>query len=58
MMHYMTPDELQRVLDTTPGNEALADVVQQLISGASPVRVDLNALLRMPDETKWPLPPL
>lgn len=45
-MHYLTPDELRRLLDTTPGCEHLADVVEQLIRGVSPVRVDLEKLTK------------
>lgn len=45
-MHYLTPDELHRLLDTTPGAEHLADMVAQLIRGETPVRVDLEKLTR------------
>jgi hypothetical protein len=57
-MHYLTPDELHNLLDTTPGSEHLAEVVEQLIRGQSPVRVDLDKLLRKPDNAAGSLPPL
>lgn len=59
-MHYLTLPELQRIVLNTPGNEALADLLDQVrshVNGASPVRVDLEKLLRKPDETKGFLPP-
>jgi hypothetical protein len=56
-MHYLTPDELHNLLDTTPGNEALADLLLQLSNHQTTLRVDLDKLLRKPDETKGSLPP-
>jgi hypothetical protein len=58
VMHYLTPNELHRMLDTTPGSEHLAEVVEQLINGVSPVRVDFEKLPRKPDDSKGSLPPL
>jgi hypothetical protein len=53
--HYLTIYELLRVVDNAPGNEALADLLAQMPT--SVLRVDLDKLLRKPDETKGSLPP-
>lgn len=60
-MHYLTLTELHRAVDNTPGNEALADVLNQIIEDdpCYPImlRVDLAALLRKPDASVGSLPP-
>jgi hypothetical protein len=70
--HYLTISELSRVAHTTPGNEALADLLAQIAERHFTLRdftlrdftlrdftlrVDLDKLLRKPDETKGSLPP-
>ena len=67
MSHYLTISELSRVAHTTPGNEALADLLAQIAERHFTLRdftlrdftlrVDLDKLLRKPDETKGSLPP-
>lgn len=55
-MHHLTLPELLRIVDTTPGNEALADLLAQIAKHNTTLRVDLDKLLRKPDETKGSLP--
>jgi hypothetical protein len=57
-VHYLTLTELRRIAHTTPGNEALAELLEQVVQGSVTIRVDLDKLLRKPDETKGSLPPL
>ena len=57
MAHYLTPAELQRIVDNTPGHEHLAAVLSQLIhDNRATVRVDLDQLLRKPEQTAGALP--
>lgn len=55
-MHRLTLIELLRVVDSTPGNEALASVLLQLSKHQTTVRVDLDALLRKPESDAGSLP--
>ncbi len=59
-MHYLTLNELRRIVHTTPGNEALADLLDQIVDdpGApnAVLRVDLDKLLRKPDDNVGSLP--
>lgn len=58
-MHYLTLSELHRIALNTPGNEALADLLDQVrshVNGVGPVRVDLDKLLRKPDASAGSLP--
>lgn len=55
-MHHLTLIELLRVVDSTPGNEALASVLLQLSKHQTTVRVDLDALLRKPEPNAGSLP--
>jgi hypothetical protein len=59
VIHYLTTSELQRIAHTTPGNEALADLLLQLRTHAvgvhTTLRVDLAQLLRNPDDDKGSL---
>jgi len=48
-MHTLTLTELQRIVEGAPGNEALADLLLQMLKFQTTVRVDLDKLLRKPD---------
>ena len=57
MTHILTLTELHRIADSTPGNEALVELLKQISGHArTVVRVDLDALLRKPDPAAGSLP--
>ena len=49
-MHYLTLTELIRIVDSTPGNAQLADLLAQIATGSTSLRVDLEQLLRKPEQ--------